>query len=438
MENEKEAFEYDSLIDKVYIVKPMDGFREEYRSYTAMDGFKPTEDMEVAGLSDFEESYNKEFRTQTWTNSFVISKQAQEDGDVSSAERKALIFIKSWGRTREKYAASMLGAALGLVTSFEGKTIDGKGYDTTNGAIDGTKQQYFHNAHKSLSLRDGSAPFEQSNKFYSTLDFTGADPEIEIKVLDILGQVQSIMSKYKDDKGNIVPVRAGRIVMSEDFRLKDVLIRGLKSKYGNQMSGNGVNLKYGEFEVFTSPYLSDVTGFADSDHSLLLISPERNREGLGARWSERMPLTIDSYIDKPTQANVWRGRGRFGAGFADWRAISYINFAGTQSTNATALTALTNAVKPVNVVNTVSVDNIADDIVITFDVNAGTGSRSVITGAIGEEVILPNSTGLTAPAGKVFNGWALTADAVSGTFAAGDEYSLVADVKLYAIWVDQA
>jgi len=61
LQNETEAFEKDSIINKVYVVESMDSFQEEYRSTTAMDGFKPTEDMEVAGLSDFEESYNAVF-----------------------------------------------------------------------------------------------------------------------------------------------------------------------------------------------------------------------------------------------------------------------------------------------------------------------------------------------------------------------------------------
>ena len=48
LENETEAFERDSIIPKVFVMKTSDKYREEYRSTTAMDGFKPTEDMEPA------------------------------------------------------------------------------------------------------------------------------------------------------------------------------------------------------------------------------------------------------------------------------------------------------------------------------------------------------------------------------------------------------
>ena len=111
LENEVEAFEKESIIPKVFVMKTTDKYREEYRSTTTMDGFKPTEDMEVAGLSDFQEGYNKQFVFQIWTNSFVVSKQTIEDNQMMSIEPKAMGFIKSYGRTREEYAVNMLGCS---------------------------------------------------------------------------------------------------------------------------------------------------------------------------------------------------------------------------------------------------------------------------------------------------------------------------------------
>ena len=35
-----------------------------------------------------------------------------------------------------------------------------------------------------------------------------------------------------------------------------------------------------------------------------------------------MKLTVRSYIDDNTDANVWSGRARFGAGFNNWRCIA--------------------------------------------------------------------------------------------------------------------
>lgn len=354
LDNQVEAFEKNSIISKVFVMKTSDKYREEFRSKTTMDGFKPTEDMEPAGISDFEEGYSKQFVFQTWTNAFVVSKQAIEDNQMMDINASAFGFIKSYGRTRELYAVNMLGAALGKTNdAYRITKNSGLGMDTVDGTIDGTKQQYFHSAHKTVKLRGEAAPrVTQSNKFVANIAFDGSDPELEEKILDVIGQVESTMKKYKDDKGNIVPVNPTVIVMGEDYRLSDALMRGLKSKYGSRMDGNGVNLQYGKYTLVISPYLSGVDGFEDSDHALILLDPERNKEGLGAVWFDRVPLQIDSYIDKKTKANFWDGRARFGAGFGDFRAMAYINLGNTETENATTITPLATSVKPVKVVNT--------------------------------------------------------------------------------------
>lgn len=351
LENETEAFEKESIIPQVFVMKTSDKYREEFRSSTAMDGFKPTEDLEPAGLSDFEEGYSKQFVFQTWTNAFMVSKQTIEDNNLMTIEPKAMGFIKSYGRTREIYAVNMLGAALGKVNNaYKITKNSGLGMDTTDGTIEGTKQQYFHNAHKPVGHGKEGRNFTQSNKFHANIAWDGSDPELEEKVIDIIEQVASKMKTFKDDKGNIIPCNPTKIVMAEDYRLNDVVMRALKSKYGTRMGANGVNLAYGKYELIINPYLADVPGFKAEDHGLILLDPARNKEGLGAVWFDRVPLQVDSYIDKKTKANIWDGRARFGAGFGDFRAMSYINLNNKETENSTQLTPLATSVKAVKVV----------------------------------------------------------------------------------------
>ena len=359
LDNQKEAYEQNSIISKFFVMKTTDRYMEEYRSQTSMDGFKPTEDMEVAPISDFEESYFQQYTFQIWTNSFVISKQTMEDGKLMDVDMKANAFIKGYNRTREQYAVSMIGAALG--NTYEDLKItakSGKGMDTVTGDIEGTRQQYFSGLHKTVQLRDGRPQITQSNKFTATLNFTdGVTPDLEEKVLDVLGQVESIMATYKDDKGNITPVEVDTIFVGQNYRLIDILTRGLKSKYGASMDGNGINTQYGKYKIVVSPYLSGIDGFKDADNGLILASSSRNREGLGAVWFDRKPLEVRSYKDDKTEANVWAGRARWGAGFGDFRAMSYISFptssasAAATNNNATTITPITTSVKAVNIVN---------------------------------------------------------------------------------------
>lgn len=332
MENEKEAFEKESFLSKVFVMKTTDKYQEEYRSSTAMDGFKPTEDLERPGLSDFQEGYGKIFRTQIWTNSFVVSKQTIEDNQMMSINAQAMGFIKSYGRTRERYGAAMLSGALSGVATFEGKAFDCKGGDTVNGAVDdgATKQVYFYKAHKPVAGTTGGV--DQANRFCVApgkgFDAALTANKAEEYLLNVIGQVQTAMINYRDDKGNILCVNPDTLVIPNFYAFKNALLTALKTQYTSAMGDNGVNLQYGNWNVVVSPYLNGLTGFAETDYAFIMLDSKYNKEALGAVWFDRVPLTVKSYIDEPTEANVWAGRSRFGAGFNNFRAMSYVSLKG--------------------------------------------------------------------------------------------------------------
>ena len=365
MEKETEAFEKGSLISKIYQMKTTDKFQEEFRSRTAMDGFKPTEDMQVPGLSDFGEGYRKVFRTQIWTNAFVISKQTIEDNQTMDINANAVGFIKSYNRTRELFAFKMLGEAVSTTTGFGefgGKKFDLRGSDTVDGSVDGTgtPQFYFHNAHKLCEAWTDAAKTThktQSNKFSTSVKINLEEAGAVEKVIDAIERVAQAMGKYTDEKGNLLALNPTQIVIpGNQYKLRDAIITGLKSKYGSSMGENGVNLFYGKYEVIEAPYLDGQGGFDTDDQGILLIDPVANREYLGAVWFDRTPLEVSSHIDEDTKANVWDGRARFGVGFCNYRAMAYLSTGGTQTTNATSITVapLAGGAKAVNVVNTVS------------------------------------------------------------------------------------
>lgn len=334
MENEKEAFEKESFLSKVFVMKTTDKYQEEYRSSTAMDGFKPTEDLERPGLSDFQEGYGKIFRTQIWTNSFVVSKQTIEDNQMMSINAQAMGFIKSYGRTRERYGAAMLSGALSGDITFEGKKFDCRGGDTENGELDATKQKYFYKAHKAVK---GAGGADQANRFCvaSGKGFNEAITanKAEEYLLDVIGQVQTAMINYTDDKGNILCVNPDTLVIPNYYAFKNALLTALKTQYTSAMGDNGVNLQYGNWNVVVSPYLNGLTGFTEADYAFVMIDSKYNKEALGAVWFDRVPLTVKSYIDEPTEANVWAGRSRFGVGFNNFRAMSYVSLKGEGADN---------------------------------------------------------------------------------------------------------
>ena len=56
-----------------------------------------------------------------------------------------------------------------------------------------------------------------------------------------------------------------------------------------------------------------------------MIDPAANKENLGAVFIDRVPLEVSSWFDQPNEANVWKGRARYSAGFGDFRPMAYVH-----------------------------------------------------------------------------------------------------------------
>lgn len=69
---------------------------------------------------------------------------------------------------------------------------------------------------------------------------------------------------------------------------------------------------------------------------------------------------------------------------------------------------------------------------VTYDVNGGTGTIESVTVDAGESITLNDGTGITAPEGEEFVGWAKTSTAQSATVTS--PFTPNADVTLYAVY----
>jgi len=331
MVTKTEAFEKNSVIDKIFIKRKMTSFQDEFRSDLSMGEFSPAEDMEKAKLDSFREGYRKAFRTQIWKNSFIISLQTKEDGDLSTINATSLKFIQGYHRTREKFAYAILAGGLTGSATFEGKVFDCTGHDTTDGEIDGTTVSIFNNNHLPVGGVTDLA-HAQSNKFVTSGLVT--TPE---EVLEVLGRLETNCARIEDDKGNIIGSNPNKIIVSSEFKFKNLLEVALKTKYTSEMGENGINTLYGRYEVIPVPYLHLATGFSDADKAIILLDSTLNQELMGAVWNDRSPLVIRSYIDDDTEANVWAGRARFSAGFNNWRPFTYVKCSGDADENHTPI-----------------------------------------------------------------------------------------------------
>ena len=72
---------------------------------------------------------------------------------------------------------------------------------------------------------------------------------------------------------------------------------------------------------------------------------------------------------------------------------------------------------------------------IVYDANGGTGSVATDVVNVGSSTTISDGTGLTAPAGKEFAGWAYSSGATVVAVQGGVTYTPTRDVTLFAVWV---
>ena len=73
-----------------------------------------------------------------------------------------------------------------------------------------------------------------------------------------------------------------------------------------------------------------------------------------------------------------------------------------------------------------------DVLTVTYNANGGTGSVAAVNVAAGDAITLSDGTGLTAPEGKEFAGWAKSSSAQNPTVES--PYTPTASVTLYAVY----
>ena len=72
--------------------------------------------------------------------------------------------------------------------------------------------------------------------------------------------------------------------------------------------------------MIVDPYLSRaLTKLGKTDAPWILLDSGFIQQNDGAIFQNRVKLAIRSEIDGNNDNNIWKGRGRFGAGFVDWR-----------------------------------------------------------------------------------------------------------------------
>ena len=302
-----EAFRAQSMIHRLFFMDTSKNYAEKYTSETSLGDFENVGENGAYPKTSMREGYAKVIEPATWKSSFEVTQEMVEDAKIGKIRSRANIFATSYNRTREKFAAALLAGGTG-----EAVTVGGSVYDAT--CADG--KPLFSKEHPSVT---GGAP-AQSNLFKGSFSVTALD------------EMQERMQSFTDDDGNLLALAPDTIVIPNSGPLKRAVLEVVGSEFDPNSANNAVNFQMGLWNVIVWSYLPKTIG---GEPYFLMLDSKFKDDYMCLPFVDRVPLTVRSDIDPNTDANVFKGRARFGAGFNNWRCIALCG-AGVDGTELTA------------------------------------------------------------------------------------------------------
>lgn len=295
IEKKSEAFEQQSMLPLLFNMEKSDRFAEMLTGMTSMQGPRPVGEGGNYVTDGFQEGYSSVFQHTTWKDQFEVTEEMVDDNRTIQLKSAPTGFVQAWHRTREEFGARLFGEAIQGNDTY---TIDNFTF-TTKGA-DG--EGLFDTAHPSAT---GGAT--QCNRFSDA--FSG----------DALAAMETAMQNFTDDNGKIQAVCPKTILIPNDYALKKAVFATIGADKDPETANNGANFLFGRWNVIVWPYLNQFLG---SDRQpWILFDPDYNKTNYGSVWFDRKPLSVRQEI-APNDNFLHKGKGRWSAGFHDWRAFA--------------------------------------------------------------------------------------------------------------------
>lgn len=294
LEKRLEQVDRESLATKIFRKVNSTHWAESFGSLTAIGDFKPSPENGKYPVSDFEQGYSKILKNYTWKNSFAISREMLEDGNLINLKKQPAGFLTSYERTRERFFANLLGSALQGLTVAK---VGDEEFDVTG--ADGSTVFATDHVGK-VSKKNISNAF--SDEFSA----------------DALGEVMTRMQNIKGDNDETLSLSPDTLVIPNLTALKKGIFAVIGSEKEPGTGNNDFNYLFGNLNVIVWPYLND---FIKPGSAPWILMDSAYMEQVDcAIWLDRVPLTVNSVVDE-NDANRWKGRARFGGGFVDFRGM---------------------------------------------------------------------------------------------------------------------
>jgi hypothetical protein len=302
LESRGEAFQRESLLPYLYRMEKSRHWAERYSSETAMGDFEPVGEGGDYPKTGFEDGYFRDIVNMTFKQSFSVTQELVEDCLLGTMKQRANKLVTAYGRTREKFGRILYAGGLyGTTVSYKGKTF-------ACGSADG--QALFSKTHPNKV--NGA---KQTNLYKGTFTNT------------LLGKIETEMQNIKGDNGELLGVAPDTIWIPNDAALKDAVFSAVGADKEPTSGNNAFNYQFGRWNIIVDPYLTAaMTDLGkSSEKPFFLLDSKFIELNDGPIFQDRVPLDVKSVIDNNNDNNVWQGRARFGAGFADWRFVAVGN-----------------------------------------------------------------------------------------------------------------
>jgi hypothetical protein len=310
------------ICDWLFNVEKSSRFGETIVSENEFDVFVSSPEGGGASSDEITEGRKKFIEHIQFMKEFIISAEMMEDavnGIAADAKRRAENFTRAYYKTINKICEHALINATNANTKFAGATLDLTTSDT----------RPLFSAYHDHPIKS------QSNYFYGDiLCKTVGEERVASSELfeERLSKLSVLMRNVKDENGDALGYTADTIIIPGNKPQLESIVKKVCGSDGALGNGyNDINLHYGNWNVVVLP------NWAPNDNRFMIMSSEANKNLAGNMFFNRVPLTINSWIDHHTGNYIWNGRCRFGVGFGSYKHIMLAVDSAANVPNATKL-----------------------------------------------------------------------------------------------------
>lgn len=284
----------DELVNALFNVKKSKRFGEKIAGLSTFGNFEAVDEGAEAPADTLKETEPKLITHSEFKKLFEVTKTMKEDLQFDIVATKAAAYVRAYKRSRAEFASAALTSAAKTFT-YGSKT----GLDSTT--ADGLA--LFDEAHTGLT---GVAT--QSNVFTNAFGNDDA----------MLNRLANIGMNFKNATGHVMGYTFDTLIVPGNaYRLITLGKKIINSDQQVGSSFNDVNVNKGIWKLVVDHHWQ----VAEGSEPYIIMSSQANKDLMGSMFYDRTPLEIEQDVDVRTQNLISSGRGRFSAGFGDWRHI---------------------------------------------------------------------------------------------------------------------